>query len=130
MAHPTEENFMKTLNSALVALSMTLVAGTALADERVGAVSVSTLGAAASGSMAIAKSMPAFPVAATRNGNDFGRVVLSYDVAADGTVKDVQVLSANPVQVFTRSAISAVEKWRYLPGASDKRTVEFTFVRE
>lgn len=121
---------MKTNKSALIALSMTLIAGIAQADERVGAVSVSTLGVAASGFMAIAKPMPAFPIAATRNGSDFGRVVLSYDVTADGSVKDIQVVSAHPVQVFTRGAVNAVQQWRYLPGATDKRMVEFTFVRE
>jgi protein TonB len=80
--------------------------------------------------MALSRDLPAFPAAAARSGNDSGHVVLSYDVTADGTVKDVRVLSAYPAQVFTRSAVSAVEKWRYLPGAADKRVVQFSFVRE
>ena len=121
---------MTNLKNALIALSLTLAAVGAHADERVGAASVSMLGMASSGTMALSRSMPAFPVSATRNGYHAGRVVLSYDVAADGTVKDVQVLAAHPAQVFTRSAVGAVEKWRYLPGATDKRMVEFTFVRE
>jgi outer membrane biosynthesis protein TonB len=42
----------------------------------------------------------------------------------------VQVLSAYPVQVFTRSATRAVENWRLAPGSAGARKVEFTFQAE
>lgn len=48
-------------------------------------------------------------------------------VGADGTVTNVQVLSAYPVLVFTRTATRAVEKWRLAPGHAGTRKVEFTF---
>ena len=57
----------------------------------------------------------------------FGRVLLGYDVAVDGTVTNVQVLSAYPVRVFTRPATRAVENWRLAPGHAGARKVEFTF---
>lgn len=121
---------MKNLASVVLASTLVLFATAAHAGERVGAVSVSALGAAAPGASALARPLPAYPRSALREGNDYGRVVLGYDVGADGRVADVRVLAAQPVQVFTRSAVNAVRSWQYLPGAADRRVVEFTFVRD
>src|SRR5512134_2947857 len=114
----------KLLMGLAVAVALT---ASAHADERVTAISVTTLGAAAGGAIELSRAMPTYPITARRGGNHFGRVLLGYDVVADGTVKDVQVLSAYPVQVYTRTAVRAVEQWRYMPGTADKRMVEFTF---
>jgi protein TonB len=55
--------------------------------------------------------------------------VLGYVVNADGTVGDIEVLEANPVQVFTRIATNALASWRFTPtGASERRQVEFRFI--
>lgn len=79
-------------------------------------------------SMSSIQSMPGFPVKAYREGHRHGRVVLGYTVNADGTVGDVQVLEANPIHVFPRTARRAVADWRFAPtGASEKRMVEFLF---
>jgi TonB family protein len=75
--------------------------------------------------------MPGYPLKAYQDGHRRGRVVLGYTVGAGGTVSDVQVLEAFPVQVFTRSAINAVAGWTFpATGASERRTVEFRFVAE
>jgi protein TonB len=121
---------MKKFVAVVIASSFVLVATAAHAAERVGAVSVLALGAAAPGATALARPLPAYPRSALREGNDYGRVVLGYDVGADGRVADVRVLAAQPVQVFTRSAVNAVRGWQYLPGAPDRRVVEFTFLRD
>ncbi len=118
---------MKAYAKVLLGLTLSVAATAAFADERVTAISVTTLGAASAGAIEVSRPMPAYPVSAHKDGNHRGRVLLGYDVAADGTVQDVKVLSAYPVQVFTRSAVNAVQKWRYMPGATDKRMVEFTF---
>lgn len=74
------------------------------------------------------QSMPGFPVKAYRDGDRQGRVVLGYTLNADGTVGDVEVLEANPVQVFTRTAVNTLAAWRFAPtGASERRKVEFRF---
>jgi protein TonB len=119
---------MKAYARVLFGLTLSAAAAATFADERVTAISVTTLGAASSGAVEVSRPMPAYPINAHKDGNHRGRVLIGYDVAADGTVQDIKVLSAYPVQVFTRTAVSAVQKWRYMPGATDKRMVEFTFL--
>jgi len=97
------------------------------------AAGVSSTAAVAVGglSMASIQAMPGFPVKAYRNGYRDGRVVLGYTVNADGTIGNIEVLDANPVQVFTRTATNALAGWRFAPtGASEQRTVEFRFIAE
>ena len=119
---------MKAFGKAMMGLAIaTALTASARADERVTAISVTTLGAVSGGAIAVSRAMPSYPINARRSDYHFGRVLLGYDVTADGSVKNVQVLSAYPVQVYTRTAVRAVEHWRYLPGTADKRMVEFTF---
>jgi TonB family protein len=119
---------MKAIGTVLIGLAVaTALTASAQADERVTAISVTTLGAVSSGAIPLSRTMPSYPIKARRNDYHFGRVLLGYDVTADGSVKNVQVLSAYPVQVYTRTAVRAVEQWRYMPGTTDKRMVEFTF---
>jgi TonB family protein len=113
-----------------VTLALAVVASACFADERIASVSATTLGSAAGAALEMYRPMPAYPMAAFKDGIHQGRVVVGYNVGPDGTVGDVRVLSAYPVQVFTRSAVKAVEKWRYLPGASGRHMVEFTFQSE
>jgi TonB family protein len=109
-----------------VALGVAMAA--AVADEQVTAVSVSTLAAASAAAVEISRPLPTYPIGARRNGYHHGRVLLGYDVAADGSVQNVRVLEAFPVQVYTRTAVNAVQRWRYAPGTGDRRMVEFNFV--
>jgi protein TonB len=82
-------------------------------------------------SMASIQSMPGFPAKAYRDGYRDGRVVLGYTVNADGTVGNIEVLDANPVQVFTRTATNALAGWRFAPGgSSEQRQVEFRFIAD
>lgn len=82
-------------------------------------------------SSASIQALPGFPVKAYREGQSRGRVVLGYAVNADGAVDNVQVIEANPVHVFSRTARNAVGAWRFTPtGASENRTVEFLFNAE
>jgi protein TonB len=118
---------MKSCARLFAGLTLSIVAASANADERVSAVSVSTLAAASSVMADMSHPLPTYPVSARRDGYHGGRVLVGYDVAADGTVQNVKVLDAFPVQVYTRTAVNAVKKWRYMPGATDKRMVEFTF---
>ena len=77
------------------------------------------------------QSLPGFPAKAYRDGYREGRVKLGYTINADGTVGDVQVLDAFPVQVFTRSAAKAVAAWRFASiGTPEQRTVEFRFAAQ
>lgn len=44
-----------------------------------------------------------------------GRVVLSITIMPDGSVRDIRVVNARPVNVFEDSAIQSVSRWRYRP---------------
>jgi protein TonB len=57
---------------------------------------------------------PEYPPAAQRAGVT-GWVDVQFTVAADGSVKDVSVLRAQPRSTFESQAIAAVTKWRYRP---------------
>jgi TonB family protein len=118
---------MKRYPVVFTVLTLCLAGTAAVADERVSAVSVSTLAAVSSAAVEASRPMPAYPVNARRNGYHHGRVLVGYDVSSDGTVRNVQVLEAFPVQVYTRTAVNAVQNWRYVPGTADKRMVEFKF---
>lgn len=98
------------------------ITATSAGPSPIAAVSVAGL------SLASAQALPGFPVNAYRDGYRQGRVVVGYQVNADGRVSDVQVLDAYPVHVFTRTVTKTVADWRFVPtGANERRTVEFRF---
>jgi TonB family protein len=122
---------MKSLAKAMMGLTIAMTATVAAhADERGPAMSVAAAGAVSTAAMDAARPLPAYPVAALRNGERYGRVLIDYDVSGDGTVQSARVISAYPVQVFTRTALGAVQKWRHAAGQSGARTVEFTFLAD
>ena len=101
------------------------VAASAAAVSSVAAVAVAGLSAAS------IQALPGFPVKAYRDGYRQGRVLLGYTVNPDGTVGNVEVLEAKPVQVFTRTATQALSGLRFVPtGNVEQRTVEFRFIAD
>lgn len=65
---------------------------------------------------------PEYPRKAYRDAVE-GYVDLEVTVAPDGKVEDVDILDAEPRQVFERSAIRAVLRWKYRPPSEDGITV-------
>jgi TonB family protein len=115
---------MKTL---AMAVAGALMLASAHAEQHVSGISSSLAGVSSTSATAIARPLPQFPLSALHEGYRHGNVVLRYDVAVDGSIRDVVVLSAHPVQVFTRASVDAVRHWRYMPGAEDRRLVEFVY---
>jgi periplasmic protein TonB len=77
--------------------------------------------------VAISTPQPAYPPAAQRSGTK-GQVVVSFTVNPDGSVGDVNIVSAKPRGVFERNVQSAVRRWRYQPIAGSQqvtRTFDF-----
>ena len=52
-----------------------------------------------------------------------GHVRLSITILADGSVTDVEIVSAKPPGLFEQSAIDAVSRWRYKPSGAVRRHV-------
>ncbi len=51
-----------------------------------------------------------------------GKVDLDFRIAADGHVRDVRVLRAQPSGVFEQAAIAALRQWRFAASGADSET--------
>jgi TonB family protein len=71
---------------------------------------------------------PAYPVGALEQDVE-GKVVLDFAVNADGSVRDPQVVEAQPVGIFDRAATHALLGWKFAPpaGADTQRRYRQTF---
>lgn len=67
---------------------------------------------------ALAQPRPVFPIDAARDGYTEGRVIASLAVGADGTVRNVAIVSSTPSRSFGRAASTALRDWRYEPAAA------------
>lgn len=65
---------------------------------------------------------PKYPPEAARDGIQ-GWVQLSYAIAPDGSVTDVQVLAAEPRRIFDKSAIQALKRWKFRPKLEQGKAV-------
>lgn len=65
---------------------------------------------------------PKYPADAVAAGIT-GRVVVIVDVAADGSVSDVQVEKSRPAGVFDQATLDAVRNWTFEPAIRDGRPV-------
>jgi len=66
---------------------------------------------------------PRYPPLAVRKDTQ-GWVEMDFTVAADGSVKDIEVRAAEPAGVFEQAAIKAVSQWRYRPLMRNGRAIE------
>lgn len=66
---------------------------------------------------------PKYPRSAQRR-NQSGWVDVVFTVAADGTVKDLEVRNSDPEGVFDNAAMRAVEKWEFEPTVRDGVAIE------
>lgn len=64
---------------------------------------------------------PVYPMIA-RTSHTTGEVKLRATISTDGTIKDWQVLSGNPI--FFRDTIAAIRQWRYKPTLLNGEPVE------
>jgi protein TonB len=57
---------------------------------------------------------PDYPSAAKRDGME-GSVDLEVSISPRGVVEDISVVHATPPDMFEKSAVAAVRKWKYDP---------------
>ena len=73
---------------------------------------------------------PRYPLQAAQNRIE-GFVQLQFNIASDGRPIDIQVLHAQPENVFEKESIRALERWRYQPSsdasANQGLKVQLTF---
>jgi protein TonB len=62
----------------------------------------------------IRRVIPDYPSAAKRDGIE-GSVDLEVTISSRGVVEDVSVVRATPPDMFEKSAVAAVRKWKYDP---------------
>ncbi|MBP8080582.1 MAG: TonB family protein [Arenimonas sp.] len=75
--------------------------------------------------VAVSTPQPVYPPDAKRAGTA-GQVVVSFTVNTDGSVSDIDIVSARPRGVFERNVQSAVRRWQFEP-ISGPQTVTRTF---
>ena len=63
---------------------------------------------------------PEYPV----NGRGDGFVLVQFDISPAGTVLNLRVVDASPRGMFEKSALRAIERWRYRPAVFEGRAVE------
>jgi len=70
---------------------------------------------------------PSFPKSELTRGRE-GWVLVSYSVGSDGSVVDPIIEDSSRSDAFEKSALKAIQKWRYEPGAEQELKTLLTFV--
>jgi protein TonB len=65
---------------------------------------------------------PEYPYMAMQRGTE-GVVIVKFLVAADGTVRHVEILEARPKGVFEEAVLKVVPTWKFEPGRIDGKPV-------
>ncbi len=63
----------------------------------------------------VAQIPPIYPVKAKRLGIE-GWVNIQFIVTENGTVENIEILDANPKNIFNRSVLRCISSWRFSPG--------------
>ncbi|MDC0598682.1 energy transducer TonB [Gammaproteobacteria bacterium] len=79
--------------------------------------------------LALVQVRPTYPPRALERGIE-GYIVIEFDINETGQVVDPRVLYAEPSGVFERSALRALERWKYSPKIVDGKAVRVYGVQE
>ncbi len=66
---------------------------------------------------------PNYPKRALRSGIE-GIVTVEFTITTDGSVKDAEIIEAEPPNIFDKSVLRAIAKWKFNPDMVDGQPVE------
>ncbi len=66
---------------------------------------------------------PNYPNRALRSGIE-GIVTVEFTITTDGSVKDAEIIEAEPPNIFDKSVLRAIAKWKFNPDMVDGQPVE------
>ena len=66
---------------------------------------------------------PTYPKRALRSGIE-GVVTVEFTITTDGSVKDAEIIEAEPPNIFDKAVLRAIAKWKFNPDIVDGQPVE------
>lgn len=87
------------------------------------AVGAPGLGAVSTNLIPLVRIPPRYPMRASRRRIQ-GWVKVEFTITTTGTVKDAKVIAAEPENIFNRSALRAIAKWKFKPKVVGGNAVE------
>jgi protein TonB len=66
---------------------------------------------------------PTYPKRALRSGIE-GIVTVEFTITIDGSVRDAEIIEAKPPNIFDKSVLRAISKWKFNPDMVDGKPVE------
>jgi protein TonB len=66
---------------------------------------------------------PQYPQRALRAGIE-GTVTVEFTIAVDGSVKDIEIVSADPPKIFDNEVLKALKRWKFPPQSVAGQAVE------
>lgn len=93
------------------------------ADVELATAGLGGLAAADSEPVPLVRVLPDYPPRAAQRGIE-GWVEVEFTISATGTVKNARVVGYEPSTIFNKSAVRAVQKWKYNPKMVDGKPQE------
>ncbi|MFL2555734.1 MAG: energy transducer TonB [Gammaproteobacteria bacterium] len=66
---------------------------------------------------------PTYPKRALRSKIE-GSVTVEFTITVDGSVKDAEIIEANPPNIFDKAVLRAIAKWKFNPDVVDGEPIE------
>ncbi|GGD73078.1 M56 family metallopeptidase [Lacimicrobium alkaliphilum] len=108
------------LLATVLLLSGGLLTGIAMANQQ-----SKVQGKKVSSSALVERVEPKYPIYAAENELE-GSVVLQFDINADGSTDNIEVVKAIPEETFNKVSIAALQQWKYKPEVINGQAVKQT----
>ena len=79
--------------------------------------------------MPIVRINPVYPPSAAMTGTQ-GWVRLKFTITKSGSVRNVRILKSQPINIFDKSAVEAVSRWKYRPQMENGKAVSIKHITQ